>query len=228
MATSPLSPHVSTPAELSARLAAERAGAPFVVYRDEHGDQQIVKLGETEVVTIGRDADCSVSLPWDSRVSGLHAELSRLGNHWIVADDGLSRNGTFLNGERVVGRRRLHHRDELEVGSTAIAFLEPARAPREKTLAGASTVAPELSPAQQRVLVSLCKPFGDGDQFTQPPSNREIADDLHLTVAAVKTHLRLLFQRFGIEDLPHNEKRARLVELAFETGAVSIRDLVPQ
>ena len=46
-----------------------------------------------------------------------------------------------------------------------------------------------------------------------------------LSVEAVKTHLRTLFQRFGVEDLPQNAKRARLVELAFETGVVVPRDL---
>jgi DNA-binding NarL/FixJ family response regulator len=58
-----------------------------------------------------------------------------------------------------------------------------------------------------------------------PATNRQIADDLVLSVEAVKTHLRTLFQRFGVEDLPQNAKRARLVELAFETSAVTPRDL---
>ena len=60
------------------------------------------------------------------------------------------------------------------------------------------------------------------------PSRRRTARstaELFLTVEAVKTHMRTLFQRFDIEDLPQNAKRTRLVELAFETGAVSPRDL---
>ena len=39
-------------------------------------------------------------------------------------------------------------------------------------------------------------------------------------IAAVKTHFRTLFQRFGIDDLAQNEKRAELVRVAFQTGAV--------
>ena len=42
---------------------------------------------------------------------------------------------------------------------------------------------------------------------------------------AVKTHLRVLFAKFGIEELPQNQKRARLVERAFYSGAITERDL---
>ena len=44
-------------------------------------------------------------------------------------------------------------------------------------------------------------------------------------VDAVKTHLRVLFAKFGIEQLPQNQKRMRLVERAFYSGAISERDL---
>jgi hypothetical protein len=37
----------------------------------------------------------------------------------------------------------------------------------------------------------------------------------------------VLFQRFGVEDLPQNAKRARLVELAFATRAVLPRHFEP-
>ena len=51
-----------------------------------------------------------------------------------------------------------------------------------------------------------------------PPTNEEIAGELHLSVQAVKAHLRLLFRQFGIGDLPQNQKRLRLVQLALEGG----------
>jgi hypothetical protein len=44
-------------------------------------------------------------------------------------------------------------------------------------------------------------------------------------VAAVKTHLHGLFRAFEIDDLPQQDKRRRLVALAFSTGLVSDRDL---
>ena len=33
----------------------------------------------------------------------MHAELTRIGDDWVVCDEGLSHNGTFVNGERVRG-----------------------------------------------------------------------------------------------------------------------------
>ena len=42
---------------------------------------------------------------------------------------------------------------------------------------------------------------------------------------AVKTHLRALFAKFGVGDLPQNQKRVKLVERAFQSGALSPKDL---
>ena len=47
---------------------------------------------------------------------------------------------------------------------------------------------------------------------------------MFLSVDAVKGHLRALFSKFGIEHLPQNEKRLRLVERALQAGLVSERD----
>ena len=116
---SPVSPHRASAAELKERIEAERAGHPFLVYRDEDGGQVIAALRTGETVTIGRDAECRVSLPWDEGVSRLHAELVSIGSEWVIVDDGLSRNGTFANGERVAGRRRLHDGDQVEAPARA-------------------------------------------------------------------------------------------------------------
>ena len=59
---------------------------------------------------IGRRPDRGVRLDWDPEVSRVHALLVRVGGAWTVVDDGISRNGTFVNGERVIGRRRLVRR----------------------------------------------------------------------------------------------------------------------
>ena len=227
VAPSPLSPHLASPAELKARIGAERGGRPLLIYRGQQGEQRILRLEPGSTVTIGRDTGCSVPLAWDTRVSRLHAELRELEGHWLVVDDGLSRNGTFVNGEPVTGRRRLTDGDLLEVGETALAFRDPLHPQGLSTAASAGRVtAPELSPAQLRVLVALCRPFRHGDQFARPPSNQQIANELHLSVPAVKTHLRTLFQRFGIPDLAHNEKRAALVRAAFDSRAVSPAELI--
>jgi DNA-binding NarL/FixJ family response regulator len=60
--------------------------------------------------------------------------------------------------------------------------------------------------------------------FGTPAPNRAIAAELHLSVDAVKSQLRTLFERFGLEALPQNEKRARLAALALMQGIVTMRD----
>jgi FHA domain len=226
MSHSPLSPHLATPVELRERLEAERSGAPFLVYRDEDGGQRLVALSDRSELTIGRERDCDVCIDWDPLVSGLHAELRAAGGRWLLVDDGLSRNGTYLNEQRVVGRRRLRDLDQVRIGSVVLVFRDPARRGRTSTAIELEAAPPpRLSPAQHRVLVALCRPFAEGAEFARPATNQEIADQLVLSVAAVKTHLRALFPRFGLEHLPHNEKRAALARQALQTGAVSLADL---
>jgi pSer/pThr/pTyr-binding forkhead associated (FHA) protein len=207
--------HRGTPAELKERLEADRAATPYLVYREPAAGQRIVRLTEPAAV-IGRDGACDAPLTWDERVSRLHVELSFLRGHWLVVDDGLSRNGTYVNGERLVGRRRLCDGDQLLVGSTTMLFCDAQVEEHKRTAVPKRAAKPvELSPAQRRVLVALCRPFQDGDQFASPATNQQIADELCLSVAAVKTHVRLLSQRFGLMDVPQNSKRAQLARLAF-------------
>src|ERR1700733_10006223 len=94
--------------DLRLRLVGERAGLPFLLYRRAGGGLRLVTLrDELARVTVGRAEACDVCLELDPEVSRLHAELQRIAGSWVIADDGLSRNGTFVNGERVRTRCRL-------------------------------------------------------------------------------------------------------------------------
>jgi DNA-binding CsgD family transcriptional regulator len=209
---------MTSPADVKARLDAERRGLPFVLYRDGGGTQIILAL--SGAITVGRRAERDVALPWDTEVSRLHAQLEPVGSDWIVVDDGLSRNGTYVNGERVNGRRRLKDGDRIVFGETPVTFRSPSDAEAESTAAiklGTSTVA--LSESQRRVLIALCRPLKDS-AYSAPATNKAIADEIHLSVDAVKAHLRVLFERFGLDDLPQNQKRARLAAVALVNGVV--------
>jgi pSer/pThr/pTyr-binding forkhead associated (FHA) protein len=226
MRDSPLGLHQATPAELRERLATERRGTPFLVFRDDTGAQRIVELQAHARVTLGRSPECDVALTWDGEVSRLHAELECVGSNWLVIDDGLSSNGTFVADTRVAGRRRLRDGDVLRVGATSLAFRQPdANAILTTRLSERRTEAARVTDAQRRVLVALCRPFKHQASAATPATNPQIAAELHLTVAAVKTHLRALFRAFEIDDLPQQEKRRQLVALAFATGLVTDRDL---
>ena len=80
-----------------------------------------------------------------------------------------------------------------------------------------------LTETQRRVLVALCRPLQDS-AYATPATNREIADEIHLSVDAVKAHLRVLFERLGIDGLPQNQKRARLAAVALVDGLVRRHD----
>jgi len=214
--------HSSTPAELKARIEAERRGTPFLLYRAEAGEQVILEL--SGAVTIGRRPDNDVALPWDAEVSRVHAQLERVGSDWALIDDGLSRNGSYVNGERVAGRRRLSDGDRLCFGETPMLFRAPTHEASFSTAAvrtDAGTLT--LTDTQRRLVVALCRPMRDS-AYAAPATNREIAEEVHLSVDAVKAHLRVIFERAGIDDVPQNQKRARLAALALVNGLVRQRD----
>jgi pSer/pThr/pTyr-binding forkhead associated (FHA) protein len=224
-AVSPLSPHAASPAELRDRIEAERRGNPFLVLREEAGPQRIVELAEHDRISVGRGTSTEVSLPWDTEVSRLHAELERIADEWTVSDDGLSRNGTYVNGSRISGRHRLRDGDVIRIGRTLIAYRRPeAEDSRPTAVAGHGVSLEDLPATQRQVLLALARPYKH-NEFATPATNQEIADEVHLSVDAVKSHLRALFARFGIEQLPQNQKRSRLVAEALQQGLVAMRDL---
>ncbi|WP_445152857.1 FHA domain-containing protein [Baekduia sp. Peel2402] len=177
-------------------------------------------------LSIGRAESNGVPLPWDTEVSRLHAELERIAGEWTLIDDGLSRNGTYVNGTRVSGRARLRDGDVIRIGQTTLGYRRPdAEETVERTVVAGEPVAlGDLPPTQRAVLVALSRPYKSAE-FATPATNQEIADELHLSVDAVKAHLRSLFQKFGIEALPQNQKRSRLVAEALQRGLVTQRDL---
>src|SRR5437879_946975 len=76
-----------------------------------------VPLSEA-VLDIGRDLACGIRLD-DTRVSRKHTTLRRGSNGEITAVDEGSRNGTFVNGERVQSRRVIRG-DVITLGDSCI------------------------------------------------------------------------------------------------------------
>jgi FHA domain/LexA DNA binding domain len=223
----PATPHAASATELKAQIDAERAGLPFLIYRDGQARHRlhVLEPGQTRL-TLGRRSSADLPMPWDDEVSRLHAELVLSGEDWTLSDDGLSLNGTFVNGEPVGGRRRLKDGDALRIGTTVLVFRNPKDQESQATAPSADlrTIV-SLTDAQKRVLAALCRPFKESAAFVTPPTNEQIAQELYLSVDAVKKHLRALFEKFGVEHLPQNEKRARLVERAFAGGFIADAEL---
>jgi pSer/pThr/pTyr-binding forkhead associated (FHA) protein len=201
-------------------IEAERQDASFLVYRDSEETLRVDSVSDE--FTVGRNREAELCIHWDDQVSGLHAELEQLGGELTLVDDGLSRNGSYVNGERVRGRRRLRDGDLLQFGRTVVLVRRPTgRDQRATELAIRAVSAVELSARQREVLTALCRPLSDANSFAAPATNRQIADELFLSIPAVKLHLRALFDKFGVSDLPQNEKRLALVGLARVSGVVS-------
>jgi hypothetical protein len=212
------------PSEIEALLIATRRGAPFLFLRDGEGALRLIPLGGERMV-LGRAPECDLEIAWDPRVSGVHAHLERRGRQWVIEDDGLSRNGTFVNGERLGGQRALRDGDLVRVGDTLVGMRDPVPGEIVATVAVPTVPAPQISEAQRRVLVALCRPFRSPDRFATAATNQQIAQELVLSLDAVKSHMRALYARFDVETLPASEKRIRLVERAFAVGAVRTEDL---
>jgi pSer/pThr/pTyr-binding forkhead associated (FHA) protein len=214
-------------AELKEQIEVERLGVPLLVYRDGEDRQRILPVeGERGSLWIGRSESADVALPHDGEVSGLHAQVEWVGSECTVLDDGISRNGTFVNEERVGGRKRLRDGDVIRTGRTRIAFKLPLEAAPVPTVVATDPIGgADVSPAQRRVLVALCRPFKGATSFATPATNAEIAGELHLSVDAVKTHLRALFEKFELGDVPQSGKRTALVQRAMQSGVISERDL---
>jgi predicted component of type VI protein secretion system len=208
-------------------IMAERTGNAFLVWRvGESGPQRLLLLDPGRWrLTIGRDPAADVPIAWDAEVSRTHVLLERVGSGWTAVDDGLSRNGSFVNGSRVIGRCRLANGDRLRVGATEITYRESALTAADSTAAAsAEALVVPISPTQRKVLIALSRPVHEG-VAPIPATNRQIADELFLSVDAVKAHLRTLFQLLGLDHLPQNQKRAKLAADALQYGLVSRRDL---
>jgi hypothetical protein len=169
-----------------------------------------------DITAIGRGLRVDVRLD-DPSVSRLHAEIVRRGPYYYLADLGLSRNGTRVNG-RPVARRVLEDGDVLTFGSARcrIEGLPSEEANAETELR--RSAAPELTRRELDVLISLCRPALSEEAFITPATPKEIAGDLVVTEGAVKAHLLRLYVKFRVPE--GTNRRARLANQVISLGLV--------
>jgi pSer/pThr/pTyr-binding forkhead associated (FHA) protein len=218
----PLAISRASDADLEARRSAERRGTPFLVLRDDKGVQQIFELDESlGSLTVGRRFEANLSLPWDPEVSRLHAEFDYRAGEWTICDDGWSQNGTWVNGIRLHGRRRLHDGDLVKIGQTVIAFCSPGlRGSIVTMVPGELSPTPRFSEQQQQILRALCAPLlGDGEGV-EPMSDEDIATTTGVPLSAVISEIDHLGRSFGLMDMPRPERRAEIALLALRAGLV--------
>jgi hypothetical protein len=222
----PLALDLASGEDLEARREAEKRGLPFLLMRDDAGNQRITALDEaTGSLTVGRRAEADIPLAWDPEVSRLHAELEFKAGEWTLCDDGFSQNGTYVNGLRIHGRRRLMDGDLVRVGQTTLAYCDPGAGGLGVTLApGELGAAPKFSEQQQRILHALCRPLiGDGEGV-KPAGDGAIAAESGVPEEVVATELDHLGRSFGLQDMPRPEQRAEVALLALRAGLIKSDD----
>jgi pSer/pThr/pTyr-binding forkhead associated (FHA) protein len=206
---------------------------PVLMYVDPAGCHRSFALSDRGVVTLGRRPEADVCLPWDPGISRLHAELIHRAGEWLIADDGLSQNGTLVNGLRVEGRRRLRDSDLITIGRTSLTFCDPGADGdtgdhRQDTLVTMSL--PEMRPAwsyseqQQQLLRELCRPLYEDGEGVQPAPDSAIAEAFGLDERVVAHELDAVAHSFGYEQLALDERRLRTALTALRSGLVDHPD----
>lgn len=205
------------PQRMRSTLEKPPVDGPYIRLEENGEVQQL----NADVTTVGRGEGTDIRLS-DPSVSQLHAELVRRGPYVYVADSGLSRNGTRVNG-RPVARRVLEDGDVVsfgtargKIGGLSYEDLSPEAELRRNS-------APELTRRELDVLTALCSPVLSEEAFVSPATARQIAEDLVVTEAAVKQHLLRLYQKFRIPEGAN--RRTRLANEVVALGL--IRPLPP-
>ncbi|AKJ64888.1 FHA domain-containing protein [Kiritimatiella glycovorans] len=89
----------------------------YLIYKDDEGKRVAVELGESPI-SIGRSPDADIQIV-DDRVSRMHTGVRRWEDDVYVKDLN-SKNGTYLNGERIRDIAKLNPNDVITVGPTRI------------------------------------------------------------------------------------------------------------
>jgi SARP family transcriptional regulator, regulator of embCAB operon len=130
--------------------------APRIQWFGDDGTEHCLDLEARDgPVTIGRREGNTIALAWDPQVSRVHAQLERVGSEWTVRDDGLSRNGTWVNGQRLRGSRRLLDGDTVRVGRTLLVVHGRPQLDSLLTV-GATGSESDAVVASVRIVISVC------------------------------------------------------------------------
>ena len=182
---------------------------PHFVRENPDGEVAVYVLGTPRPrISIGRGHAMDIVMDGDASISKLHALLETVSGEWLMIDAGLSRNGTFVNGERMIGQRRLRDGDRVRIGRTELTFRLPSRpvSPRVEVFI-------PLPRSHRRVLAELARPLRrDGTGI--PATDTDIALRLAVKITDVRHALAEICVLYGISDSAAWRRRARLAELA--------------
>src|SRR6185295_9084309 len=97
---------------------------PVLVVQRPDGTTQNIPL-DAGRVRVGRSThDNDLWFPEDASLSRRHLVIERDGDGWAV-EDLKAKNPTLVNGNKVVGRRRIHAGDRIVAGKVVLVFDPP-------------------------------------------------------------------------------------------------------
>jgi phosphoserine phosphatase RsbU/P len=104
---------------------------------------QLIELSDERMV-MGRQPTCEIVLD-NAAVSRTHAQI--LHNHGVFyVEDLRSRNGTYLNGQKIAARSELHDGDEIKVCEVVLKFYQGRPSTSELNAPGAHPAARDTAP----------------------------------------------------------------------------------
>ena len=120
MRVAPQESFILAPSQLAAEHPTDSGGRLVVEKSKALENGNSYQAGPVPL-TIGRAEDNTLALPGDEFASGHHARIeSQRDGVWIL--DLGSTNGTFVNGTRLDGRRKLREGDVVQIGDTELRF----------------------------------------------------------------------------------------------------------
>jgi len=147
----PTAASAAEPAKMTAK-----AGEVLVIAAGAAAGRRLTLKDE---LVIGRTVSGDGRLSDDAELSRRHARVARDASGELGIEDLGSANGTFVNGERVRGRRALKVGDSVRIGSTTLELTDVTRAP-------ARDAAPSPPPAAAKRPPAPAVPHAPLEQLT--------------------------------------------------------------
>jgi pSer/pThr/pTyr-binding forkhead associated (FHA) protein len=190
--------------------------AAVKVHVDRGGETvAVVELG-SERTLFGRGSDCDVTLD-DETVSSAHLEVARYGTAWVATDLG-SRNGTLLNGQRLVGPARLADGDTLALGTCRVRVSLRAAASSVGTVPAEAPVIALTSEELAVAAALVTRLRAPGALAERPATRAEIAAATHMAERTVTRRLESLAGKLRIGPHDPRERSHRLAQRILELG----------
>lgn len=170
-----------------------------------NGAERIRFALDRERVSIGRSPENDIVLDNEPTISRFHAVLERNGDRWLLRDLG-SRNGTWLNGERVTDAMPFESADEARIGDYVLRVqLQPEL--------GQTLDASDLRAAREVINLGLSPRELDVIRLVaQGLSDQAIGEQLFISVKTVHSHLDRIRDKIGLR------RRPELMRFATEHG----------